>query len=148
MAYCWLAFGTFLIVVELLTAPGLGLFIGGLGAYSTAIIITTGVVDKSDSALQFVAFFGFTAIWAAILWKYLKKFRHKLKAGTNYSDVIGGTAIIAGNGLKRGETGQISWSGTLVNAEIDDAVTIDFLPTGTHVEIKSVSGNTFKVTPK
>lgn len=149
-AYLWFGTGALLVIGEAMIGPGLGIFLGGLGAISAGILIEAGMVAADAMATQFTCFFGFTIIWTVVLWGPLKKFRTGKggKSSSNYSDVVGGTAIVSGQGLKRGETGQVAWSGTLMNAEIDDSAGVASLPAGAQVEIKSVSGNTFKVTPK
>lgn len=147
--YAWLTFGALLIVFEAFTAPGLGIFLGGLGAICTGLLVEGGVIAADNIPLQAASFFGLTVIWALALWKPLMKFRAgKNKNASGYSDVVGGVATVAEGGLTRGKTGQVKWSGTLMNAELDDSSVVNELPAGTQVEIKSVSGNIFKVTPK
>lgn len=148
--YVWLVFGAALILFEAFTAPGLGLFLVGLGALCTGIVIESGLLADSATALQFVSFFSFTIAWAVLLWKPLVKFRAKGKGknAREFNNMVGDSAVVAGNGLKRGETGQVLWSGTVMNAEIDDSVQVDALLAGAQVEIKSVSGNKLKVIPK
>lgn len=148
--YTWLAFGALLIAFEAFTAPGLGIFLGGLGAIFTGILIKANIIGTDDIALQFACFFALTAFWAVTLWKPLMKFRSggKNKKSSGYNDIVGGTAIVNEGGLKRGGTGQVKWSGTLMSAEIDDAATVSELPAGAQVTITSVSGNVFKVIPK
>lgn len=148
--YTWLAFGALLIAFEAFTAPGLGIFLGGLGAICAGILIKAGVVGTDDIAMQFACFFAFTAFWAVVLWKPLMKFRSggKNKTTEGYSDIIGSSAVVGDAGLKRGEPGQVKWSGTLMSAELDDSAAVKELPAGAQVTIKSVSGNVFKVIPK
>jgi membrane protein implicated in regulation of membrane protease activity len=147
--YAWLAFGALLIVFEAFTAPGLGIFLGGLGAIGTGLLVEGGVIGIDNIPLQAAAFFGLTAFWAVALWKPLMKFRAgKNKNTSSYSDVVGGTATVAEDGLTRGKTGQVKWSGTLMNAELDESSAVSELPAGALVTIKSVSGNVFKVVPK
>lgn len=146
--YIWLAAGALLIAFEALTAPGLGIFLGGLGAITTGIFIEAGYIAPDEATMQFASFFGFTTLWAIILWRPLIKFRSSKGSASSYSDTVGGIAIVGGEGLKRGETGQVIWSGTHMNAVLEDSAPVDSLPAGTSVIIKSVSGNTFTVTPK
>ncbi len=148
-AYLWLTFGALLVLFEAVTAPGLGIFLGGLGAICTGIIIESGLVPADATPLQFACFFGFTTIWAIALWRPLLKFRAgKGKGSAGFNIMVGETATVGERGLRRGEMGQVLWSGTVMNAEIDDAAKADFLPAGSHVIIKSVSGNILRVEPK
>lgn len=148
--YLWLTFGALLIVLEVATVPGLGLFLGGLGALCTGILIAAGWIDMAATALQFTAFFAFTIAWTLALWKPLMKFRTSSKSGTTkFNNMVGDTAVVHGErGLRRGETGQVSWSGTLMNAQLDKHAQVDALEAGAQVEIKAVSGNTLTVIPK
>ncbi len=147
-AYVWLFLGAVLVVFEACTAPGLGLFLGGLGAFCAGLLIKAGVVDSAATGVQFACFFGFTALWAAVLWKPLQKFRTTRRSAAGFSDMVGGTATVGQGGLTRGRVGQASWSGTLMNAELDASATTDSLPAGALVVIKAVSGTTLKVVPK
>lgn len=148
-AYIWLFFGGFLIALEAMTVPGMGLFLAGLGALATGIMIGLGLLESHHLILQCISFFSFTCIFALILWKPLIKFRMKSRNDrTSFHDMIGASGVVGGTGLKRGETGQVIWSGTIMNAELDHSVSNDFLSVGTHVRIKSVSGTTLKVTLK
>lgn len=148
--YIWLAFGAALIAFEALTTPGLGIFLGGLGAICTAVLVQTGVIAIDALALQWACFFGLTIVWAIILWRPLMKFRISGKQGKSpgFSNMVGDTVIVGERGLKRGETGQVTWSGTVMNAELDETAPVNALSAGAKVEIKSVSGNILKVTPK
>jgi membrane protein implicated in regulation of membrane protease activity len=149
-AYLWLALGAALIAVEAATVPGLGLFLGGLGALCTGIMVESGGVTDENAALQFACFFGFTTLWTALLWKPLMKFRQgsAQEKDREIGNVVGENAIVGEAGLKRGDTGQVRWSGTLVSAELDASADVEFLPAGSHVTITSGSGTTFTVKPK
>ncbi len=150
VSYIWLIAGAILIIFEAATVPGLGIFLGGLGAICTGILIEAGYIDASSSGAQFACFLALTAFWALVLWKPMLKFRGGIK-GKHHAEldnVVGGSAIVDERGLKRGETGQVLWSGTVMKAELDDSTNIDSLSAGSHVTIKSISGTTFKVIPK
>lgn len=148
-AILWLLFGAALVFAEVFTAPGIGLFLGGFGAMSTGIIVQSGLVGEESIAAQFAWFFGLSSLWAMVLWKPLQKFRvhQKLttRAGAERSDLVGGTGTVGHNGLKRHETGQVKWSGTIMNAVLAPDSIDDFLPEGSTVKITSVSGNTLSV---
>lgn len=149
----WLLIGASLIILEVITAPGLGIFLAGLGAMSTALVINAGIVAEESIVAQCAWAFAFTVMWIAILWKPLKNFR---AAGRNklspedrkeHSDMVGSTAIVGKSGLVRGRIGQVVWSGTLMTAVLDDAHTEETVAEGTQVKIVSVSGTTLTVQP-
>ena len=146
----WLSAGVLLIVFEAITSPGLGLFLAGLGAICTAILIKAGFVEEAATGAQFAWFFGFTTAWAALLWKPLQTFRLKSRRHSTIelNNMVGETAIVAEAGLQPGRPGQVTWSGTLMTAELDPSVSINLLPAGTQVRIKSIAGNTLRVVPK
>jgi membrane protein implicated in regulation of membrane protease activity len=146
----WLGLGAFLIVFEAITMPGLGLFLAGLGALCTSLLVKAGITDEGALGAQMAWFFGLTTLWTAVLWKPLLKFRMKSrnKDGIELNNMVGGTATVGEHGLKRGGIGQVAWSGTLMNAELEASVPVEFLPAGALVLIKSVSGTTLTVIPK
>jgi membrane protein implicated in regulation of membrane protease activity len=146
----WLGLGAFLIVLEAITMPGLGLFLAGIAALCTGLLVKAGIVDEGALGAQVAWFFGLTTFWAAVLWKPLLKFRMKRghKDGIELNNMVGGTATVGEHGLRRGRIGQVTWSGTLMNAELEASVPVESLPAGALVVIKSVSGTTLTVIPK
>lgn len=147
-ALIWLLVGAFLIILEAATSPGLGLFLAGLGALCAGILVKSHVVPASAGAAQIAWFFGFTTLWTIVLWKPLRHFQARQgrgSGGENFRDMIGETAIVGKGGLKPQELGQVIWSGTIMNAQLEGT---EALPEGAYVVIKSVSGTTFKVIPK
>lgn len=146
----WLAAGAFIIAFEAFTVPGLGLFLGGLGALCTALLIKAGVVKETSTAAQFAWCFGVTVGWALLLWKPLQKYRLKRRARNTEvktNNLIGEIVIVGEGGLKQGEVGQVIWSGTVMNAELESSHAHD-LPQGAKAQVHSVSGNILKVTPR
>ncbi|MBI3508302.1 MAG: NfeD family protein, partial [Chlamydiia bacterium] len=95
---------------------------------------------------QFAWCFGLTVAWTGLLWKPMRKFRLSRKRAQEVpsNNLIGQTAVVAAGGLKTGEMGQVVWSGTLMNAELEGSHLLS-VPEGTHVQIHSVFGNTLKV---
>jgi membrane protein implicated in regulation of membrane protease activity len=149
-AEIWLGLGAFLIVFEAITMPGLGLFLGGIGALCTGLLVKAGIASEAALGAQVAWFFGLTTLWTAALWKPLLKFRMKSrrKGGIELNNMVGGTATVGEHGLERGRTGQVTWSGTLMNAELEASAAVESLPAGALVVIKSVSGTTLTVIPK
>lgn len=153
IAATWLLVGASLIILEVLTAPGLGIFLAGLGAMCTALVIELGIVAEESLTAQFAWAFALTVIWGVVLWKPLKNFR---SAGKNklspddrkeHSDIVGKMAIVGKDGLKKGMMGQATWSGTAMTAILDEHSHEDFLPEGAQVKIHSVDGTTLIVQP-
>ncbi len=146
----WLAAGALIIAFEAFTSPGLGLFLGGIGALCTALLIKGGVVGEASTGAQFAWCFGITVAWSALLWKPLKKFRMQRKVrgqDVKTNNLIGETAIVGKGGLRQGDVGQVIWSGTVMNAELESAHAQD-VPEGAKVHIHAISGNILKVIPK
>ena len=149
-ANLWLAAGAALIAFEAFTAPGLGLFLAGFGAFCAALLTKAGVVDPANIPAQFAWFFGTTALWTVVLWKPLRKFRTGRRHGGDAiqnNNLVGNTAVVARGGITPGGTGQVHWSGTLMQAELD-ASAPRALSEGEKVHIHAVTGNTLKVTPQ
>jgi len=145
----WLFAGALIIILEAFVGSGLGLFLGGIGALCTSLVIKAEWVGSSDIGAQFAWCFGFTIAWTGILWRPMRKFRMKKKRSTDMktNNLIGETAIVAKGGLRRGEVGQVLWSGTLMNAELEPSAGAD-LAEGAKVSIHAVSGNILKVTSR
>lgn len=146
----WLGLGAFLIVFEAITMPGLGAFLAGIGALCTGLLVKAGIAGEGAWGAQVAWFFGLTTFWAAVLWKPLLKFRMKSrnKDGIKLNNMVGETAIVGERGLARGGIGQVTWSGTLMNAKLEALAPVESLPAGALVVIKSVSGTTLTVIPK
>ncbi len=149
----WLLIGASLIVLEVITAPGLGIFLAGLGAMSTALVIEVGIVAEESIVAQCAWAFAFTVLWIAVLWKPLKNFRaagrNKISPEDNkeHSDMVGSVAVVSKSGLARGRLGQVVWSGTLMTAVLDELHGVESIPEGALVKIVSVSGTTLTVQP-
>ena len=56
--YFWLGLGAFLFVFEELTMPGLGLFLAGIGALCTSLLVKAGTIDEGALGAQVAWFFG------------------------------------------------------------------------------------------
>lgn len=138
----WLIVGAVFLALEAFGLPGLGLVFAGIGAIVTGIVIESGGVEASDIVLQGAVFCAGTVISALLLWKKLKQWRLNPKQ-PEYSNIVGEMAVVAGAGLTRGERGQVRWSGTVMQAEIDgDAEAIE---AGAQVKITALHGSVLKV---
>lgn len=138
----WLIVGAMFLALEAFGLPGLGLVFAGIGAIVTGIVIESGGVEASDIVLQGAVFCAGTIISSLLLWKKLKQWRLNPKQ-PEYSNIVGDIAVVAGESLKRGERGQVRWSGTLMQAEIDGDA--DAIEAGAQVKITALHGNVLKV---
>jgi membrane protein implicated in regulation of membrane protease activity len=143
-AYLWLMTGAAGLSLELFLAPGVGFLFAGLAAMAVGLLVEARLLDDGAGLLQLGAFLLFTAVWAAVLWVPMKRFLRPPSGGKEYSDLIGAKARVEAPGLVKGRKGQVRWSGTLMNAELDAASSE--LPEGAQVVIVGVSGNTVRVT--
>lgn len=134
----WLIAGAFLLALEALGLPGIGLLFVGLGAIGTAVAIEAGIADAQDYISQAAAFFIISAAFTAMLWKRLKAWR--IGKGPGYSNMIGDSATVGNGGLARGKEGSVHWSGTTMRAVLAPNVA-DTLSEGTGVTIIAVKGN-------
>lgn len=116
-AYSWYGIGVAAIIFEL-SMGGIGLIFAGLGAITVGALVNFHVIDILDSwLLEIAAFLILTFLWTVILWKPFKKLTKG--EGKKYQDIINQEAqIYDENGLEKGKTGNIKWSGSIVKARI------------------------------
>lgn len=141
----WLAFGVASFMVEALIVSGVGFLFVGLAALTAGSMLTA--LPELTLLQQWVVFFVSGAIWAMLLWKPLQKFRGK-GAKNTYHNMIGDTAYIGAGGLKKGDIGEATWSGTIMKARLADDAKTDNLDGGSQAVIASVTGNTLVVKPR
>lgn len=146
ITYIWLLAGVALLIAEAVHIPGVGLMFAGLGAVTVSLLISGGQLAADDTLPQLIAFFIATAGWTALLWKPLQKFRVGRKQG-GYSNIIGETALVAGEGITK-QSGEVTWSGTVMKARLAQNAGVDQLPAGASVVVKEVTGATLIVTPQ
>jgi membrane protein implicated in regulation of membrane protease activity len=147
-ALAWFLFGATLITIEALTVPGIGLFLAGLGADATALIVQSGLIGKAAFTAQLTAFFAFTSLFTLLLWRPLQRYRSRRSPlDSGYHNLIGTTGRVAAGGLSHTTTGQVEWSGTHMNAVIDPSCGAETLTEGALVTILSVEGTTLNVAP-
>ncbi|MDX2113842.1 MAG: NfeD family protein [Alphaproteobacteria bacterium] len=147
ISYIWLITGVLLLLAEAFGVTGVGLLFAGLGAFTVGFLLKLGAVGTDETLLQFVCFLAATALWTVALWKPMRKFySSKNKAG--YSNMIGETAYAGSSGLKKGEVGEATWSGTIMKAQLADDAGKDHVEGGAPVEIVDVKGVTLIVKPK
>lgn len=139
----WLVAGALFVTLEIFGLPGIGFLFAGLGALVVGALIEFGLLTANAVVLQFVIFFAFACVSAALLWKKLKN--NKVPA---YSNMIGTEAIVAFPGLSGNREGQVQWSGTLMRARLTPDAGVDVLSEGTYVTVKAIEGTLLLVTPK
>lgn len=141
----WLLIGAVMMAVEVFAMPTFVLFFAGIAAVCVGVMTGTGLLQDDSYLMQWAWFFGLTVMWAAVLWKPVKKFRTITPHGQDYKNITGDIATVVRGSLKKGVVGQVQWSGTLMNARLSDNAAENELPEGTIVEITDVKGNTVTV---
>jgi len=140
----WLSVGVLCLGAEALGISGIGLLFAGFGAISAGAALY--FVPELSELLQLLVFLVATALWAAILWKPLQKFR--APKNKIYQNIIGDTAYISSEGLKKGEVGEATWSGTIMRAQLSDNANVESLAGGSQTIITALSGNILILKPK
>lgn len=140
----WLAFGVTCFMIEALVVSGVGFLFAGLAALTAGSVLTA--MPDITPVQQWIVFFISGAIWTMLLWRPLQKF-HGRGAKNNYHNMIGDIAYIGGSGLAKGNTGEATWSGTIMKARLADDVAVEHLAGGSQVIISGVTGNTLIVKP-
>jgi len=146
-SYIWLIIGAVLLAVEAFGVPGIGFLFAGLAAILVGLLVDFSVIAMDDYILQTGAFFAATALFAVVLWKKLKQWRTSSSKDKEYQNIIGDKAIVGRGGLQKGQTGQVSWSGTTMMAEIEENATVDGIKEGVVVKIIDVRGSKLIVAP-
>jgi len=147
LVYQWLLAGVLLVALEALGLPGLGFLFAGLGAITVAASLEFSLLAPEAQLAHWLLFSVSTAVWGALLWVPLKRFRAGKRTG-GYSNMVGETAFIGGEGLIKGALGEVTWSGTIMKAKLIDDAAVDKLDGGSQVQIVAVQGNTLIVKPK
>lgn len=145
IALIWLVCGAILFAVEIAAVPGVGFLFAGFSAITVGVLINLGLIDSASMISQLAAFFILTFVWAAILWVPLSKFRKK-SMGKSYQNMVGDTAIVASDILSKTKKGKVLWSGTIINAILDQKDVEETINKDEEVFIKEVNGNVFTVT--
>lgn len=145
--YVWLAVGVLLVAADAIGLTGLGLMFAGLGALMAGVAIQIGAVDSAAHVEQGIIFIGTTALWALALWKPMQKMRVGNKHH-EYNNIVGETAYVGSNGIDRHKGGEVTWSGTIMKAQIAKTAHVDKIEAGAQVTIVEVSGATLFVKPR
>ena len=134
----WLIVGIIFIVIELLHLPNIGFLFLGLGALSCGILTST---FPHLTIYQWIVF-GLTSLfWFAVLWLPLKRYVYKKNSKSTYSDMVNNEVYVYNKPIIAGESGQVKWSGTIMNATLDASEAKE-VAIGEKLYIKEVRGNT------
>lgn len=137
--YIWFLASILFFVAEALGISGVGLLFAAIGAFCVGLSLQFGLLEEGNSIFQGAAFFGFTALSALLLWKPMQAFRVSHKSETHH-DIVGRTAIVAGDGLVKGKTGIAQWSGTTMSARLASDAAINSAIVGEELKIVRVDG--------
>ena len=145
--YLWSVAAVGFMLLEAFGLPGVGLMFAGIGALMVGLSIFAHVILLDDYTLQLIVFFTFSVISALLLWKPLQRFRVGRGRG-EYSNIVGGTAYVGAGGISRKHGGEVTWSGTIMRAELARSCPVELVDAGAAVVITEVHNATLVVTPK
>jgi membrane protein implicated in regulation of membrane protease activity len=118
----WLILGIIFIIIEFSKIPGIGFLFLGLGALTTSALISS-YLEITDYQIATFGLVSFT--WFLVLWWPLKKFVYGKRKGNNinqgYFDLVGNQVTVLNRNIEHGKIGQVSWSGTIMNAKLVDS---------------------------
>ena len=77
----------------------------------------------------------------------MQKIRLGKKGSAPYSNIVGDTAYAGSAGITR-HSGEATWSGTIMQARLEQGSAVDRLEAGSPATIVAVSGATLTVKPK
>lgn len=137
----WLIIGVIFIIIEFSTIPGIGFLFLGFGALTTSALISS----YSKTVDYQIATFGLLSFaWFLALWWPLKKFIYGKKKENNsdkdYFTLIGNQVIVFDKHIEPGKMGHVSWSGTTMNAKLEDSEK-EQVKAGDTLYISEVKGN-------
>ena len=132
----WFVFGAVLIALDVLMLYAIWVMFAGLGAVTVGALLMVGLID--GAVAQFMVFFFATGVWSLMLWNPLKNFMGG--KGTGFNDMVGSTAVVYGAALEYGKTGQMKWSGAVMNCRLESNVEgMEKIEPGTEITIAGVS---------
>jgi membrane protein implicated in regulation of membrane protease activity len=136
----WLIAAAVLLGLEAFGAPGIGFLFAGLSALVVGILIWLELIGAENWFAQAGIFFFLTVAFAGLLWNKLKKWRMDPDA-EQYNNTVGDMATVSAGGLRKGAVGQVSWSGTTMNAMVSADEPSETFTEGDIVTIVAVKGN-------
>ena len=140
----WVVVAVVFIIIEV-SVPGIGGLFSGVAALTLGALLIFEVIHPETFVAQLAWFFGLTILWAAVLWKPLK--RMMKPPGEAYSDIIGTHAKVE-NRLEKGKLGTVKWSGTTMRSRIVETSELDFIDEGQEVWVHDKDGTVLLVDVK
>jgi len=135
----WYIVGVALIITDIAAFSLMGLLFTGLGALTTGLLLDLNIINDGWMP-QTIAFLGATALWALVLWNWLKGLR---TGKGNVKNVVGDIAVVEKAFDKNGK-GTVRWSGTTMKALLIEGKAT----AGDEVEVIEIKGTTLKVKGK
>lgn len=142
-ALIWLLVGLAFLALEAFGISGVGFLFAGLGAIATGILTQLAVFGTETWLGQGAWFFFLTVAWAALLWKKMKTFQLGRGGNQHYHNMVGDRVTVGAEGLAPGSTGAVTWSGTVMRAELAPGEAA--APAGASLIIREVRGNVLVV---
>ncbi len=141
----WLIFGFTMLAIEVITGFTTGIFLfGGLGAITTGILMTAGVLPETWVAG--IASTGISSgVITSLLWKPLKKLQGDRPSEKDNSSDLVGYEFVLENDITASEPGSTSYSGITWKVLIDKDAGIESIKAGQRVCVSSVEVGVFKV---
>jgi membrane protein implicated in regulation of membrane protease activity len=139
----WLIVAAIFFIIEV-AVGGIGLFFASLGAFVTGVFLSNSLISDTLNS-QVVCFFSISCLSAAILWQPLKSIRSKK---SSYNSIVGQTAFVESELLNKKNLGSVKWSGTIINAMLDESSSLEEVSKNHEVTVVSVNKNIFYVVPK
>lgn len=140
-ATIWMLVGGILLVTEFIWIPGVGMIFIGLGAILVGVLLQYGIIVTPIA--QATSFFSISALCGAILWKPFKRMHSG--PGDGYADMVGSTAVVGADRLEKGKVGQVTWSGTVMQARIAKVCALESIESGSPVKIMKVESGVLEV---
>ncbi len=144
--YLWLIAAAALLALEAMGMSGIGLMFAGIAAFLLGVLLEFEVLQTQDYTLQLAVWFGLTVLFAAVLYRPLKRWRTDPSSKDKFENMVGDTARVAAGGLMLGKPGKVYWSGTLMNAQVAADSAKEAFVEGDTVTIAAVRGNQLIVT--
>ncbi|MDG1436886.1 MAG: NfeD family protein [Rickettsiaceae bacterium] len=135
----WLLIGVILVILEFSQLPGIGFLFLGLGAIVTSIAIN---YWPAEIFVQF-SYFGIASLACfLVLWYPLKRFIYRKDAllSRESFDLVGASVTVVNKDIQINEDGQVSWSGTIMNARLSKK-SKNMAKVGDLLQVVEIKGN-------
>jgi membrane protein implicated in regulation of membrane protease activity len=136
----WFFIGIALIMIEFFI-PAIGFLFIGFGALINAIAIYyyPGLVEYQISSLGIISLFCFLVLWWPLkIFVYGQKGEKANKK--EFFEVVGNRVVVCKAPLHPGQSGQVAWSGTIMNARLAENEQ-KIADVGQNLYVKKIEGN-------